>query len=197
MPTTIQTVRGEHILSWIDSLARLRIEVFREFPYLYDGDNDYERAYVSTYAKCTDSVFVLARDGDEVIGVSTAVPLIAESPSIQQPFIKANIPVNSVFYFGESVLKKSYRGQGLGKAFMRERETAAKQHHGIQWAAFCAVIRPDNHPKRPPDHRPLDPFWKNCGFLPQPEMQTLFHWKELSEPTESPKPMQFWLKPLS
>ena len=33
----------------MEALAAQRIRVFREFPYLYDGDVGYEREYLATY----------------------------------------------------------------------------------------------------------------------------------------------------
>ena len=60
--------QGAGILPFIDDLARLRIGVFRAFPYLYEGSLDYERGYLATYARSTESLFVLALDG-ETIGV--------------------------------------------------------------------------------------------------------------------------------
>jgi len=33
-----------------DDLARLRIAVFQDFPYLYEGTVDYEKTYLQTYA---------------------------------------------------------------------------------------------------------------------------------------------------
>jgi hypothetical protein len=40
MPVTTDLVTGPIISSVIDDIARLRIEVFREWPYLYEGDLD-------------------------------------------------------------------------------------------------------------------------------------------------------------
>ena len=44
--TTKRCSAGE-IQAHVDELAALRIRVFRDFPYLYDGDLDYERAYLA------------------------------------------------------------------------------------------------------------------------------------------------------
>jgi len=45
MSTNIRIERrsGPALLPYIPELARLRIEVFRDFPYLYDGSLDYEK----------------------------------------------------------------------------------------------------------------------------------------------------------
>lgn len=47
--TTIIEVRGGEAERFVDGLASLRIRVFRDFPYLYDGDMDYERRYLRPF----------------------------------------------------------------------------------------------------------------------------------------------------
>jgi GNAT superfamily N-acetyltransferase len=193
---TITTVTGAGILPFIPDAARLRISVFREFPYLYDGSQEYEQKYLRTYSKSAGSVFVVARDGERVVGVSTGMPLAQETEEVQRPFSEAGIPVEEVFYFGESVLEPAYRGQGIGVQFMQAREAHARSLPGIQRAAFCAVARAADHPQRPPGFVPLDEFWKRRGFV-RTELRTEFTWKETSEAAESPKTMNFWMKELT
>ncbi len=53
---SITTVTGTELKPIITSLAQLRIEVFREFPYLYDGDLDYEETYLDTYLQSDKSI---------------------------------------------------------------------------------------------------------------------------------------------
>lgn len=64
-------------------MAKLRIAVFRDRPYLYDGDVGYEREYLDAYAQSADSVVVLAGDGDQVIGARTGIPLPQDSAEFQ------------------------------------------------------------------------------------------------------------------
>lgn len=47
----IKIVHGTAVTPYIADLARLRIEVFRAFPYLYEGSEDYEVSYLATYAQ--------------------------------------------------------------------------------------------------------------------------------------------------
>ncbi len=42
----IRPVTGIAVEPWLDALAQLRIAVFRDYPYLYDGDLSYERRYL-------------------------------------------------------------------------------------------------------------------------------------------------------
>ncbi|HEX7843548.1 MAG TPA: GNAT family N-acetyltransferase, partial [Kofleriaceae bacterium] len=68
---------------------------------------------------------------------------------------------------------------------------------GFATAAFCAVVRPADHPRRPVDHRPLDPLWIKHGFVRRPDITTTFAWRDLDETDESAKPMVFWTKELA
>ncbi len=193
MTITIQTVSGEQVLPWLDAVAALRIEVFRDFPYLYDGDIDYERRYLATYAQSEHSLFVLALDGDRVIGVSTGVPLSNAETEFQEPFITENIALAEVFYFGESVLLRDYRGYGIGHRFFDAREQFARQL-GKSITAFCAVERPDDHPHKPANYTPLDNFWQARGYRRQEQMRTTYEWLDINASSADAKPMVFWLK---
>ena len=109
--------RGADMVEWFDDVARLRAEVFRAFPYLYEGDAEYEKHYLATYARSAGSVLVLVLAGDAVVGASTGLPLGEAEPAFQAPFLDRGIPVEEVFYCGESVLLPAFRGQGLGHRF--------------------------------------------------------------------------------
>ncbi|PKM10526.1 MAG: GNAT family N-acetyltransferase [Gammaproteobacteria bacterium HGW-Gammaproteobacteria-3] len=185
---------GKTLERYIPELARLRIKVFREFPYLYDGDPDYEKKYLQTYIDCPESVIVLAFDGDTIIGASTAIPLKYETDEVKQPFIENGYDPNEVFYCGESVLNKKYRGFGIGVKFFQQREAHAADLGGFEHICFCCVERPVDHPRRPVDYLPLDKFWNKRGYFKHPELKTTYTWKDLDEDAETPKPMTFWLK---
>ena len=189
----IETVTGAAVTPWLDPLASLRIRVFREFPYLYDGDPAYERDYLAGYAASPDSIVVLALDAGNVVGASTGVPLVHADAAFQAPFLARGMAPETVFYLGESVLEPAYRGRGLGHAFFDQRERQASAL-GALYTSFCAVVRPEDHPARPADYRPLDSFWRGRGYQPAAGMTTRFPWRELGESAESHKQMQFWLR---
>ncbi len=178
---------------WLDGLGQLRLTVFHEYPYLYDGTLEYERDYLRTYTRSPDSLVVLVTQDDQVVGATTCLPLRDEGPEFQEAFLKAGYDVNEICYFGESILLPSLRGRGIGKEFFKRRE-AHVQRLKLKHAAFCAVDRDPEHPLRPADYRPLDAFWKTQGYEKHPELQATFVWKERGEDTESPKNLTFWMK---
>ncbi len=190
----IQRLCGESLIQYIPELARLRIEVFRDFPYLYDGDFAYEEKYLKTYIDCPDSVIVLAFDGDSIVGASTAIPMKYETDEVKKPFVEHGYNPDEIFYCGESVLDKRYRGRGIGVRFFEEREAHAEELGGFKHITFCCVERPQDHPRRPADYVPLDKFWNKRGYFKHPELTTTYSWKDLDDVEETPKPMTFWLK---
>lgn len=192
----VERLDPERLRHRLRDLAGLRIAVFREFPYLYQGSPDYEERYLETYAATPESVVVGAFDGDRLVGAATALPLRHEPPALTGPVERHGFPADEVFYFGESVLLPEYRGLGVGVAFFREREAAALARPEIRRAAFCAVVRADDDPRRPAGHVPLDGFWRRRGYEPVPGMVGEIAWRDLEEPAETPKPMQFWTKRL-
>lgn len=194
MGIIVRRLSTDEIKTEIQSLARLRIEVFRDFPYIYDGSSDYEVRYLKKYLTSPRAALIGAFDENSIIGVASCLPLLDEDPAVQKPFVDKGFNLHKVFYFGESVLKKKYRGQGIGKLFFQERESWARSFGQYDVTTFCAVKRPLEHPLRPSDYRSLDDFWISQGYQKHPELHTEFSWQDLGEADETFKKMIFWLK---
>jgi len=192
----VRRLSGGDINAFLPELARLRIQVFRDYPYLYEGSVAYEEKYLKTYANVPESIMVLVWDGDRVVGASSGLPMEVETPDVMAPFVAHGYDPKRIFYYGESVLSPEYRGRGLGNRFFEEREAHARSLARFDIACFCAIERPADHPRRPADHAPLDAFWNRRGFVKHPELRTRFSWRELGEDGKPPKPMVFWLKRL-
>jgi len=196
MTVRVESIPGADVARYLEPLAELRMRVFREFPYLYEGSRDYERRYLATYADSPASLVVVALDGERVVGAATAMPLEQHSDDVVPPLQRAGYDPKTVYYFGESVLDPAYRGQGIGRAFFEHRERRARELD-YRVAAFCAVDRPADHPRRPPGYTPHDAFWTRRGFVKRPDVTTTFSWRDLDEDADSPKPMTFWIKELT
>jgi GNAT superfamily N-acetyltransferase len=192
---TVRPLTGAEIHAAIDDLAALRIAVFADFPYLYDGDAGYEAEYLKEFVAAPDAVLVAAFDADRIVGAATASPMRAQKAEFREPFEARGIATDRLFYFGESVLLPGYRGHGIGNAFFDHREAQARRC-GATAATFAAVIRPDDHPARPVGYTPLDAFWAKRGYAPVPGFVTELAWKEHGEADESLKPMQYWMRAL-
>jgi len=191
----VEALTGPALDAALDDVARLRIEVFRAFPYLYDGDMDYERRYVTSYRDSPGAILAGAYEGARLVGAATGTPLADHADAFAAAFAGTGVALETVFYCAESVLLEDYRGQGAGHRFFDLREAHARAL-GFTHAAFCAVIRPADHPARPAGYRPLDPFWTARGYRQLPGVVAEFSWKDLDQPAETAKSLQFWMRAL-
>ena len=193
-PLTVQPLTGAALDARLDDLAALRIAVFRDWPYLYDGDMEYERRYVATYRDSPGAILVAAFDGDRIVGAATGTPM-EDHPEFAEPLAALGLPLNRWFYCAESVLLPAWRGRGLGHRFFDLREGHARAL-GRTHCAFCAVVRPDDHPLRPARARSLAPFWQARGYAPLPGAFARYRWRDIGEDGESEKRLQVWTRAL-
>lgn len=185
---------GDAVQASLGDLAALRIAVFRDWPYLYEGDLTYERDYLAAY-QAPGAVVVAAYDGARMIGAATGAPMEHHAADFAAAFAARPEPLDQIFYCAESVLLPAYRGQGLGHAFFDGREAQARAL-GRSYSAFCSVVRAPDHAARPPDYRALDDFWCKRGYQPLSGAIARFEWKDVGDTEATAKPLQFWMKSL-
>ncbi|MEM8655421.1 MAG: GNAT family N-acetyltransferase [Pseudomonadota bacterium] len=191
----VETLTGVALTDALDDVARLRLAVFRDWPYLYEGDFTYERRYLEVYEQSNRAVIVAVSDGDWMVGAATAAPLAEYADAFFDAFAGTTIDIDACFYCGESVLLPRFRGRGLGHRFFDLREDHARAL-GYRQMCFASVVRPPDHPLRPAAYRPLDPFWERRGYARMPGVVAHFAWKDVDQSAETEKPLQFWIKDL-
>ncbi|MBF9043712.1 GNAT family N-acetyltransferase [Rhodobacterales bacterium HKCCE4037] len=191
MSLEIRNYLFDEVAEVIEPLARLRISVFRDWPYLYDGDLDYERRYLADYTK-GDGMVCAVFDGDRMVGAATAMNLAHQPQAVRSAFEGHFLKPEEIYYCAESVLLPDYRGRGLGHAFFDAREINA---HNLNFTTtgFCSVIRPPDDPRRPADYRPLDAFWRKRGYAAVDGAVAHISWRDIGDTEETVKPLQVWL----
>lgn len=194
MSLDFETLTGERVSEVLDDLARLRTEVFRDWPYLYDGDPANEAEYLRSYQGTPGAILVAARDGARMVGCATGMPLAHHEDARDVPLEAVGVRMEEVFYCAESVLLSDYRGQGAGHVFFDRREDHAREL-GYGTAMFCGVERPDDHPARPAEARSLAPFWEGRGYRSHDAFVTM-SWTDRGEDAPSEKRLRVWTKRL-
>lgn len=195
MEMTVRALRGPDLEAALDDVAALRMAVFRDWPYLYDGSLEYERDYLNTYRESPNALLVGAFDGDRLVGASTSTPMEDHAEEFAEPFVGQGIALTDIYYGAESVLLPAYRGNGIGHRFFDLREAFARSL-GRRWLAFCSVTRPEDHPMHPGPYRTNDAFWRGRGYAPLPGVEATFSWKDVGEADETTKRLQFWMRAL-
>lgn len=196
MTVRVAPLTGKDMAPALGALARLRIAVFRDWPYLYDGTLAYEEKYLAKLAAARGAVIVAAYDGDTIVGCATGAPMAEIERQFAAPFEARGLDIGRIFYCGEAVLLPAYRGRGLGHAFFDHREAQARALGGFTHVAFCAVVRPPDHPLRPQGYVPLDAFWTKRGYTRADGLVARFAWTDIGQSAQTEKPMQFWLRAL-
>ncbi|MBN8187511.1 GNAT family N-acetyltransferase [Salipiger thiooxidans] len=191
----VETLTGAALDAALDEVAKLRIAVFRDWPYLYDGDLAYERRYLQSYRDSPGAVLVGAFDGDRLVGAATGTPMEDHADDFAAAFAGTGLDLGTIFYCAESVLLPEYRGRGVGHRFFDLREAHARAL-GRARSAFCGVVRPADHPLRPAGAAPLDPFWRKRGYAPLEGAVATFRWKDIDRTEETAHPLQFWIRDL-
>lgn len=191
----VEILTGATLTDALDDVARLRIAVFRDWPYLYDGTVEYERSYLQSYEQSNRAIVIAVYDGDWMVGASTGAPLSEHADDFFQAFAGTTISIDQTFYCGESVLLPRYRGRGIGNKFFDLREEYARGM-GYERICFASVVRAPDHPLRPSAYEPLDPFWKKRGYERLPGVVAHFGWKDVDQDVSTEKPLQFWSRDL-
>lgn len=191
----VRPLRRDEIAARLCEIAALRIGVFREWPYLYEGDPEYERAYLSPYLTTPDALVVGVLHQGRLVGASTALPLEAQSGNLCEPFDSRPEAAEEVLYCGESMLLPQYRNLGIGSRFFDLREQKAAEL-GRRHVAFCSVIRPPDHPLRPAAARNPQGLWKRRGYQPLLGTVAELEWRDRDEADDSVHRLQFWMRTL-
>lgn len=196
MPITMQLINGKEVTEHLDDLASLRLTIFREFPYLYDGDRAGEHRYLQLYAETTDAFVVACSAEGSMIGAATGIPLRYEVQELQSPFVATSYPVDEVYYVGELLFLPEYRNQGLGQELMTLVEEEIRRFGTYRYLCCATVARPDDHPLRPAAYTPIDRFLARTALQPLPGVTASFGWREI-DGREERHIMNFWIKELS
>lgn len=190
----IKTLRGRAIIPYIHKIAALRIAIFREYPYLYEGNMSYEERYLLMYSRTEDAMLVIAENNDEVVGVITGLPLTESMEEIKGLFIEKNIPAERIFYLGEIILLPEYRSKNIGYMMYQQFEKAVEEMEFYEKIALCEVLRTENDLRKPLDYKSLNSFWNRQGYIKHPDLIADFSWKEIGAVEETKHPMVFWIK---
>ncbi len=192
----LRSLSGPALEDALEDVARLRIEVFRSYPYLYDGDLAYETQYLQTYRDSPGAILIGAFDGARLVGASTGTPMEDHADDFAAALDGQGLHPEQIFYCAESVLLPAYRGHGIGHAFFDRREAHARAL-GRDASVFCSVVRPAGYSLRPEGYRPLDAFWSARGYAPLPGAIARFRWKDLDQPGETDHDLQLWMRDLA
>lgn len=188
-------LNGSAIEPFLETLTTLRLEIFQEYPYLYQGTRSAELSYLRSYCASPEAVVMVQQCDGQLAGAVTAIPLQDEPPELTAPFADTAYALESLYYIGELLFYPPYRNQGFGTQLLTAVEQHARNCGGYRCLTCATVQRPADHPYRPDEYVPIERFLARSGFVPLAGVTTTFAWCEL-DGINREHVMQFWLKEL-
>src|SRR5260221_9970375 len=141
----IEILTGKQIIPVIPEVAKLRIKMFREFPYLYEGDikyKDYEEKYLASYVETPHALLVILKDRNRIGGVATALPFTNTGELFAEPLQKfraQGLNPKDYFYVGDVIVLPEYQGNRFSTISVEKIENLAREW-GYQQACLMTVI---------------------------------------------------------
>lgn len=193
---SIEVLKGPEVIPYLQKLAELRIEFYRNYPYLYEGNITDEETYLNMYAKSKDSLLVIAKNGDDIVGAVTGIPMLESKEENKQLYAQKQIPAEHIFYLGELVLSQDYQKSDLLERLYLQLENAVKGLERYSLLAVCEIERSPEDTKKPVSALSSEVLWANRGFTKQPQLYTTDAWKDVGDLEKSDHHLFFWYKAL-
>lgn len=192
---------GKAMQNYIQKVSELRIQEFQNYPYLYKGNLEYEKEYMLGFSSDPHSCLGLAKYENEIIGISTGMPLKSEADILKDAenvYHNANRDPCLYYYFGEFIILPQYRGKGIAKHLSLGMESVARK---FKYSRICllTVLRSDDDQRKPTNYKSIDPICYALGFKPD-KLSIDYHWPTILENGDVKdvlNPMIFWSKEIN
>jgi hypothetical protein len=190
----VYQLNGDQARSYFEEIAKLRLSMFLEYPYLYRGTLAYEKEYLEHYFVSKKSVIYLALHHERVVGFSNIIPLEEALLEIQFAFLDQGIDISKHMYLGEAILAPEYRHtKGLVSALSTISEVHAKEH-GYEIVTFMSVDRPEDHPYKPEGYHSHDELFKYFGYHQNDQVKIRLSWTQIDTGIETDNTLSVWEK---
>lgn len=196
---SVKTLRGKSIAPYLHNITDLCVQIYKEYPYLYEGTSEEYFPFIEYYAQSENGIACLLFDKDRPVGVAIGMPINEMREKYKGPFMNARPHENlgEIFYLGEYLLLKDYRGKGLGKEIYLEFERSVKKNQNMKKICFCKIDESNQTNLEIENYKPLDGFWVKNGFKKCDDITVSVDWQNVGELNDSPHILIYWLKPFS
>jgi len=173
----IEILYGKEIENHIDSIAALRLSAFKEYPYLYVGNMEYEKNYLKGYIEEKNATLLQAKVNSELVGVFTGTSLIGNSDIVKDAksiFEKHGLLPAEYYYSGEMIVLTKHRSLQMAKNLFFLQKKIAKD---FGYKKLCALVveRENDHPQKPTDYKSLSSLYERAGFK-ETDIYLNYHW---------------------
>ena len=194
---TIKVLRGQEMIPYLEIAAQWRIQEFKRFPYLYEGNLEYESMYMHECEENPEAVLIVGERKGEILGFTTGIPIGTMSDLLKS--LRTKLPnAHEYYYLAECIFAPTVRGRGFAQKGIKLFEEVVNDL-GYKKICFLTVIRDKNHPLRPARYLDKDPIWQRWKYQ-KTELVLEFPWPTIQEDgsvIDFLNPMRFWEKDIS
>lgn len=196
----LRLLTGKAIQEIIPFLVAQRIEMYREYPYLYEGSRTVEEECLQQFAQLPSSAVAIAYLDDEPVGFIIGASLA----DYDQHFIgsieafKSNGKnPNEYYYFADVLILPAHKGKSLAtRLFALFEEYCANL--GFLYACFVSESHVE-HPLKPIDYNEVDLIWQHYGYQ-KSNIKIYFSWNTIQPDgpaQEQLHELPYWIKKLN
>lgn len=186
---------GQQSRRYAEQIASIRLELFREFPYLYLGTVEEEYEYLSMYFDSPSATLVLGFDREnQLVCYSSSLAVDDCTDDIKLPC--ASLGYLNILYIGEVMLRSDYRSRGISRYCMAHHEALAREG-GYDAVVFMTIDRSHDHPCAPVGYRPLDDLWIKYGYKRVTGVSVLQSWRQVDTQEYVSHTLSLWIKPIN
>ncbi len=197
---SMDVVQGQGLLPHVNTLAEMRINLFKNFPYLYAGSlNEREIGYVKRFAQNEHALLGIAQIENTVAGMLTGIPLVCDLEIVAHAdsiFAAAGLNAHEYYYFGDALVLQQFRNLGIARALFAVLEAKVKSL-GYKKACFLVEDGDEHHPMRPENFK-QGLLWSKLGYKKTSILATM-SWPTIQvngAVQECNHTLTFWIKDL-
>ena len=184
-------LKGNEVIPHLKRLIAIRFWFYRDYPYFYDGSIEDEENYLRWYANSENTLLVVAKRDDEVVGAIIGHPLPESLEENKEAFQGTEVSREDLFYLGDNMVIRELKSGNLREQMYWEFESAVKYLRKYKGIVVCEIERDENDPKKITNNY-FDEFtWISLGFIREPNQIVNFSWKEIGDAESSNHHMIF------
>lgn len=165
MNVVIELFVGIQMLSLLPMASQWFMQMYQEFPYLYQGNDSYEHDYTKMYHDVAHAVMAVASVENTYVGMALGLPVYAvDFVPLGALLQEKGYCPQQVFYISDVIVQEKYRKLGIATQLMR-----VMQEQALSWGytslCLATVVRDSSHPLCPSTFQSSDRLWLKLGFL--------------------------------
>jgi len=190
----VETFQGEEIAPYTNEIVQLCNKIYREYPYLYNGEDAGYESYLESYSQSKEAIICLAFADEKAVGIAAGIPMSQRRNRYDQTLLEHGYDPDALFYLGEFGLKPEYQGRGIEEVMYQSIEDFARKNRNLTTICFWEIANSLDLSQRHSGYLPKEDFWKKLGFIRHPELNFVIFWTNINESQDSPHSAVYWLK---